>query len=409
MRERLLSTIDAGLAEVGRAAEPFGDSALLAAARPLREAGQAYREALGALAAEREKLIRIRDARLLAQFADYDSIFEMVSTSIGFDLSGEAAEDLRQRVMTVHMAVNEVRIGSQRLLATGDETQARRVRRGAAQTRVHGRGLGAVEVPARLRDDLSRLSELAVAIGAASEELLASLDEVAKIRAERVQPARTALSAALSAMADVTQAATGQRRQELAERVADVRLGTLWTGMAIAFVLVLSGLLMARAIGAPLRRLAAAMGRISAGEAAVEVPDRGRRDEIGAIAGALETLRGTVGRAFAQGQMLEQLPTAVMSADPKDEFRITYMNTETMRLLGRIRDALPVPAEQMVGQSIDIFHRDPSHQQRLLSDPSRLPHSTKIRLGEEGDRAARLGHPRRHGRLCRRHAVLGPS
>ncbi len=382
-RERLLSTLDAGLGEVARAAEAFGEPALMAAAQPVRAAGQTYRAALSALADEREKLIRIRDARLLAQFADYDSVFEMVSTSIGFDLSGEAEEDMRQRVMTVHAAVNEVRIGTQRLLATGDETQARRVRRAAAQTRVHGRGLAAAGAPARLKDDLTRLGEHALTIGTAAEELLASIEEVARIRAERAQPARVALTAALSGMAEVTLAATTKRREELSARVADVRLGTLWTGLAIALVLVLSGLLMARAVGAPLRRLAAAMGRISAGDAAVEVPDRGRRDEIGAIAGALETLRGTVGHAFAQGQVIEQMPTALMSVDVRDDFRVTYMNEESRRLLEALSDHLPCPAGELVGRSIDGFHRDLGHQRAMLADASRLPHRTRIQLGQE--------------------------
>jgi methyl-accepting chemotaxis protein len=382
-RQRLLETLDGGLQEIISAAEAHGEAGLAAAAQPLRGAGRGYRTALEALAAERERLVRTRDERLLALFGDYDSMFEAVTANLGFDLSGEAEEDARQRVMTVHAAVNEVRIGSQRLLATGDEAQARRVRRGAAQARVHGRGLGAIEAPARLKEDLARLGERSIAIGAAGEDLLAASEAVAKIRAERVQPARAELSATLAAVEQAIKATTNQRRAELAERVSEVRRGTLWTGLAIALVLVLSGLLMARAVGAPLRRLAAAMGRISAGEAAGEVPDRGRRDEIGAIAGALETLRGTVGRAFAQGQMLEQLPTAVMSADPHDDFRITYMNAETTRLLARIREALPCPPEELLGRSLDVFHRQPERQRALLSDPSRLPHAARIRIGGE--------------------------
>jgi methyl-accepting chemotaxis protein len=382
-RARLLETLDAGLAEITGAAEAHGEAALAAAAAPLRAAGRTYREALDALAAERERLVRIRDERLLALFGDYDGMFEAVSASLGFDLSGEAAEDGRQRVMTVHAAVNEVRIGSQRLLATGDEAQARRVRRGAAQARVHGRGLAAIEASPRLREDLARLGERATAIGAAGEDLLAAGEAVSKIRAERVGPARAELAAALRGVVAATKATTEQRRSELAARVAEVRAGTIWTGLGIAFVMIVSGLLMARVVGAPLRRLSAAMGRIAGGEASVEVPDRGRRDEIGTIAEALEALRGTVGRAFAQGQMLEQLPTAVMSADPKDDFRITYMNAETMRLLGRIASSLPCKPEELLGRSLDIFHRHPEHQRAILADPARLPHAARIRIGGE--------------------------
>jgi methyl-accepting chemotaxis protein len=37
----------------------------------------------------------------------------------------------------------------------------------------------------------------------------------------------------------------------------------------------------------------------------------------------------------------------------------------------------------MVGQSIDIFHKNPTHQRTMLADPSRLPHRAVIRVGPE--------------------------
>ena len=72
-----------------------------------------------------------------------------------------------------------------------------------------------------------------------------------------------------------------------------------------------------------------------------------------------------------------------MSADPRDEFRITYMNAETRRLLDRIAHLLPVPPGKLLGESIDILHRNPSHQRAILADPARLPHTARIRLGED--------------------------
>jgi methyl-accepting chemotaxis protein len=177
--------------------------------------------------------------------------------------------------------------------------------------------------------------------------------------------------------------ASGQRSTALIAAAEDARRVSLLAGAAIAAVLALSGWLTARAIGTPLRRLAATMRAIAGGETRIEVRDRGRRDEIGTIADALEALRGTARHAFAQRQMLEQLPTAIMSADPKDGFRITYMNAETRRLMDSIRADLPVPPETLLGESIDVFHRAPERQRALLSDPSKLPHTARIRLGPE--------------------------
>ncbi|MFO0957954.1 MAG: GAF domain-containing protein [Isosphaeraceae bacterium] len=49
----------------------------------------------------------------------------------------------------------------------------------------------------------------------------------------------------------------------------------------------------------------------------------------------------------------------------------------------RLEPYSPVKLEQMIGQSIDIFHKNPEHQRRLLSDPRNLPHNATIRVGPE--------------------------
>lgn len=81
--------------------------------------------------------------------------------------------------------------------------------------------------------------------------------------------------------------------------------------------------------------------------------------------------------------MIEGMPVAVMTADPHDEFRIDYMNGTSRRTLGPLAQYLPVAAELMVGTSIDVFHKNPAHQRRMLADASRLPHRTQIKLGPE--------------------------
>ena len=382
-RDLILRQVEEGITNLEGGVEAHGHPAMRARLAPLRAAAEGYRDALAALAAERARLIDLRDRGLFGQAGEYDTLFEAVSGGIAFDLEEEAQEDARQRLMTVHAAVNDVRLGTQRLLATGDEAQARRVRRGIAQVRVHGRGLAGIEAPPRVKEDFGRIGEGAARIAQAAEEVLAAGEAVARLRQERVQPARAVLQAELARAAETAQRVTAERRDALQAQAQDTQDIALWTGAAILLVVVLSGLALARTIGAPLRRLDAAMRAIAAGDAAIVVPDRNRRDEIGTIAGSLEGLRATVGRAFAQGQMIEQLPTAVMSADPRDDFRMTYMNAETRRLLDRIRDHLPVPPEALLGQSIDVFHAKPQHQRALLADPANLPHTARITMGPE--------------------------
>ena len=79
--------------------------------------------------------------------------------------------------------------------------------------------------------------------------------------------------------------------------------------------------------------------------------------------------------------MLEQAPINVMYADR--ELKIRYMNAQSLATLGRLEQYLPIRADEVVGQSIDIFHKHPAHQRKLLADPANLPHTANIALGPE--------------------------
>jgi methyl-accepting chemotaxis protein len=79
--------------------------------------------------------------------------------------------------------------------------------------------------------------------------------------------------------------------------------------------------------------------------------------------------------------MMENAPINVMFADRS--LKIQYMNPVSLKTLKTIEQYLPVRADQVVGQSIDIFHRNPDHQRRILSDPKNLPTRANIEVGPE--------------------------
>ncbi len=81
--------------------------------------------------------------------------------------------------------------------------------------------------------------------------------------------------------------------------------------------------------------------------------------------------------------MIERMPVAVMTADPNNDFKINYLNGTSKTTLGLIEQYLPIKVADMLGSSIDVFHKSPGHQRQMLKDSSRLPHRTKIRLGPE--------------------------
>ncbi|WP_194304003.1 methyl-accepting chemotaxis protein [Chthonobacter albigriseus] len=80
--------------------------------------------------------------------------------------------------------------------------------------------------------------------------------------------------------------------------------------------------------------------------------------------------------------VIDVLPTAVMTCRASDLI-IDYANAASRTMLERIKHLIKVDPKAIIGTSIDVFHKDPSHQRRLLSDPSRLPHKARITLGDE--------------------------
>ncbi|MCJ2090402.1 methyl-accepting chemotaxis protein [Methylobacterium sp. E-005] len=82
-------------------------------------------------------------------------------------------------------------------------------------------------------------------------------------------------------------------------------------------------------------------------------------------------------------RMIDEMPVAVMTADPKNDFKINYLNNTSRKTLESIEKYLPIKASEMMGRSFDVFHKNPHHQRNMLADASRLPHRTKIRVGPE--------------------------
>ena len=84
---------------------------------------------------------------------------------------------------------------------------------------------------------------------------------------------------------------------------------------------------------------------------------------------------------------VDNLTSAVMMVDR--DLNITYVNASTTKLLRGIAPAIrslwaDFDPDRIIGVSIDKFHKDPSHQRRLLADPSRMPYKTDITIAVTG-------------------------
>jgi methyl-accepting chemotaxis protein len=80
-------------------------------------------------------------------------------------------------------------------------------------------------------------------------------------------------------------------------------------------------------------------------------------------------------------QMVENAPVNMMCADL--DMRIQYMNPHAVKTLKKLEAHLPMKVDQMIGQTIDMFHKQPEHQRRLLGDTRNLPRTANIRVGPE--------------------------
>ena len=154
------------------------------------------------------------------------------------------------------------------------------------------------------------------------------------------------------------------------------------TALALLCLLA-AGLYLSRSITAPLLTIVATVARLSRGEN-VEVVGRNRQDEIGDLARSL-------GQVYERGLEAARLRSAldcaqvnVMVINRRRE--IIYANPNLQRLLKSheqaIRKDLPdFSADKLLGTSIDVFHKNPSHQQALLEN-LRKTFTAKIELGD---------------------------
>ncbi|MEZ6129445.1 MAG: methyl-accepting chemotaxis protein [Planctomycetaceae bacterium] len=80
-------------------------------------------------------------------------------------------------------------------------------------------------------------------------------------------------------------------------------------------------------------------------------------------------------------QLVENTTVRLIVADR--DLNLMYMNPASIETLRELQHLLPIPVDEMLGRSIDMFHKDPLHPRRILSSPDNLPHRAQIQLGDE--------------------------
>ena len=108
--------------------------------------------------------------------------------------------------------------------------------------------------------------------------------------------------------------------------------------------------------------------------------ETGTTDVVGPALAEIDGSAVTDASAFAVS-MMENSPTNMMFADR--EFVIQYMNPASLRTLRSLESVLPVKADEVVGSSLDVFHKNPAYQRGLLETAEHLPRRANIQVGDQ--------------------------
>lgn len=156
--------------------------------------------------------------------------------------------------------------------------------------------------------------------------------------------------------------------------------------------LALLGGLIGRSIAKPIKGLGVAMLKVAGGDTDTDVPYKQRGDEVGDMSRSLDQFKDDLGEAAEANKVslfkgaafdYSSMPMMIVDRD----FMVTYTNSGTEKLFkdyaDEFKSAWPgFNPDKIVGTCIDTFHKNPSRQRQMLSDPSILPFNTDISIGD---------------------------
>ena len=120
----------------------------------------------------------------------------------------------------------------------------------------------------------------------------------------------------------------------------------------------------------------------------VDVPFTTRGDEVGAIAKATEVFKHSIAEKVINLRVrsaLDVVRSNMMVAD--NDYNIMYANNSLQGMMreseSELRKVLPAfDAGKLIGASMDVFHKNPAHQRRIL-DSLTGNHETHITVGSQ--------------------------
>ncbi|WP_300062116.1 methyl-accepting chemotaxis protein [uncultured Roseobacter sp.] len=194
-----------------------------------------------------------------------------------------------------------------------------------------------------------------------------------------------------------------------AEAQRQMTVSLLLAMAVVVGMLVVASPVVKRVVAKPLLAIADATNKMSSGDLECDVPQFKAGNEISPVSRALTAFQAELKATEAARQdstmkstALDAGSAAIMIADA--DFKITYASTAVLELLKDKRAVISarIPgfdAENIVGQSIDIFHKKPDMQRKMLAALGPDGHHANLEMddvtlelkisridGESGDR-----------------------
>ncbi len=306
----------------------------------------------------------------------------------GADTAARAAvlTQARTRFARYRAHMDRLQNAALQFLATDNFVAADGIAHERAAAKAAMAALLALKLPAATRGDARMVALLGGGIARAAAASVRQSLVLDHFLAGPVALVQHSLQGNLRAAAAAFDAQAGQASARAARSAVAVRRRLAAIAVAIGLVLTISGWLTAREDAGPMRAMtgwvtAMAAGDTRAPNAAVLRGAAGRRDEIGRMAAALETLRAVVRDAFVKAEMIRNLPIGLLTA--ATDGTITYVNPRGEALLELVAPLLPAPPNAMAGQPVGCLGQDPALTPERLCDPAHLPARLRVGLGEE--------------------------
>ena len=220
------------------------------------------------------------------------------STMLDLVTQADTGDIGRSIVMTINASFTRGRPIVEQALRTGDEDELFLATQQIASIT---NALQSLPIPGAPVTALPEIGTIRTAIGAYSAQLghlQTTIEALNKARAEQIE-VDAAMKAALGAIVQQqTEAMATIRAEAFGTARSATEVAVVSAGVAIVFSLTLAWIL-SGSISRPTRGMTQAVRALASGDVEVVVPSRGRRDEIGIIAEAVQTFKEALIRSRA--------------------------------------------------------------------------------------------------------------